>query len=301
MPNVKPATNDVAVSIVIPAFNEELGIEAVVKDLSSAFKNIGLEAPGNLEIIVVDDGSADGTAALAEKSGARVVRQPINRGYGRALLTGIDRAKFDWILIIDADGSYSADDAAKLVCDAPQFDMVIGARQGSLFWGSPLKAFLRWIYLFLASFIAGEKIPDANSGLRLIRKSALGQSMPILCYGFSLTTTMTLSFLSSGRFVKFVPVAYLNRKGSSKVRGLRDIPRTLQIMTQVILFYNPLKFFVVLAALPLALGVGFGACAYLGGRPVWTPVALSCLCFLSSLFVFIAGCLLEGSRIQKSR
>jgi len=268
----------VRVSVVVPCYNEENGVGGVVADLKASLAGAGLKEAEDFEVIVVDDGSDDASAAAAESAGARVLRHPCNRGYGRSLFTGFAAAKFPWVLMIDGDGSYPPEDAARLLPYAPRFDMVVGARQGTLFWGNPLRAFLRWIYLFLAGFVAGEIIPDANSGLRLIRKEAFDSSMPILCYGYSLSTTMTLSFIQGGRFVKFVPIGYRVRTGRSKVRSLRDIPRTLQIMVQIMLYYNPLKFAVFLALPALVL--------------INLPAAFA---------VFFWGCLLESIRLHRKR
>jgi glycosyltransferase involved in cell wall biosynthesis len=289
----------VRVSVVVPAFNEELGIAGVVSGLRAAMEGAGLKASDDYEILVVDDGSSDRTAALAEEAGARVLRHPINRGYGRALLSGFEAARFPWLLMIDADGSYPPGDAAALLPCAPRFDMAIGARQGPLFWGSVLQAFMRWVYLTLASFVAGERIPDANSGLRLIRREALDRSMPVLCYGYSLSTTMTLSFLQGGRFVAFVPVSYIERKGSSKVRGFRDIPRTLQIMLQVILYYNPMKFAVCLAAVPAVFALLSLACY--ATCPKSTDMILFAIFLASALGVFLCGCVLDSMRLNRPR
>ena len=156
--------------------------------------------------------------------------------------------------------------------------MVVGARQGKLFWGSRPKAFMRWTYLTLARFVAGERIPDANSGLRLFRKSAV-KEMPVMCFGYSFTTTMTLSFLAAGRFVRFESIEFTDRVGHSKVKPVRDILRTLQIMTQVIVFYNPLKLFSVLALLCLPAGLAAGWSAGLTGAAVF----FSCGCLLDRL------------------
>jgi glycosyltransferase involved in cell wall biosynthesis len=275
----------VRVSIVVPCYNEELGVGDVILGLHSAMTGAGLKPGEDFEIIVVDDGSGDGSAAAAEKAGARVLRHPCNRGYGRSLLTGFAAARFPWVLMIDGDGSYPPQAAADLLPYAPRFDMIVGARRGTHFWGSPLQAFLRTIYLVLAGFAAGEDIPDANSGLRLIRKEAFDNSMPILCYGYSLSTTMTLSFIQGGRFVKFLPIDYLARMGNSKVRKLRDIPRTLQIMMQVMIYYNPLKFAVFLALLiglisSILVGPLFGVC--------------------SAFLIYFWGCVLDSIRLNRA-
>jgi glycosyltransferase involved in cell wall biosynthesis len=276
------------VSVVIPAFNEEGGIADVVAGLKTAL------AGTEFEILVVDDGSTDDTARKAEAAGARVLRHPANRGYGRSLLTGFEASRYPWVLMSDADGTYPPEEAGKVLAHAPAFDMIVGAREGAIYWGTPLNYFLRWVYLRMASFVAGERIPDANSGFRLIRKEAFDHSMPILCYGYSLSTTMTLSFLQDGRFVKFVPIAFRERAGHSKVRRLRDIPRTLQVMTQVILYYNPLKFAFMLALFPAFLAAIFLLRFFFGGG--FGDLVLCIGCALGFLGVFLCGCILDALR-----
>lgn len=268
------------ISAVIPAFNEENAVAPTINGVRAALEASGLK----FEIITVDDGSADGTAAAAEAAGSKVIRHPVNRGYGRTLLSGIEAAAHEWILIIDADGSYPPAEIARLLPHIPAFDMVVGARQGKLFWGSFVKAFMRWTYLRLARFVAGEHIPDANSGLRVFRKSAV-KEMPVICYGYSFTTTMTLSFLSAGKFVRFEPIEFTDRVGSSKVRPVRDILRTLQIMTQVMIQYNPLKLLVPPAAL-LLLAAAISASAVL---------------LLSAVVFFSTGTILDLLRVQNSK
>lgn len=282
-----------SISVVLPAFNEEGGVADVVTGLAAALKAADLAA---WELLVVDDGSTDKTAAVAEKAGARVVRHPVNMGYGRSLLSGAEAAKHEWLLFLDADGSYRPDEAVGLLEHARGCDMVVGARQGSLFWGRPTKAALRFIQLKLSAFVAGVTIPDTNSGVRLVRKSALEQHLPVRCYGYSLSTTMTLSFIQQSLFVKFVPVSYDPRKGSSKVKLLRDTLRTLQLMLQIILYFNPLKFAVVLAALPAAASLLFFLWLPAGGGGAALIAAV--LCGLAALSCFLAGCVLDAQRLH---
>lgn len=239
--------NDIQLSVVIPAYNEEQIIESVIKEIKEVLSDL------TYEIIVVNDGSTDNTADKLSKLDIKVINHPVNKGYGRSLLTGIENAKYEWVLITDSDGSYPPKEIPKLLDYIPQFDLVIGARKGPLFWGDYKKAILRYIYLKITQFVAGEKVEDPNSGLRIFRKSDIKKYMPIMCYGYSFTTTMTLSYIQSARFVKFVPIEFTERTGKSKVRMFRDILRTLQLMTQIILYYNPLKFFVVLFLLTLPL------------------------------------------------
>lgn len=283
---------DLSVSAVIPAYNETGAIADVVKGVREALKRCAK----TVEVVVVDDGSLDGTGEAARAAGATVVRHPVNRGYGAALRTGVNAAKHDWVLMTDADGSYPCEEIDKLFDGVPDFDLVIGARTGTHFWGSPWSALLRTIYLRVASFIVGEKLPDANSGLRLVRRAALMNMGPVECLGFSYSTTMTLSFLQAGRFVKFVPIAFSARVGRSKVRKVRDMLRTLHLMTEVLIVYNPLKLFVVLAAafaLPAAAAL---ALCVVSGNGVFLLAAM--FLTLCALLCFLFGCLLDALRMH---
>lgn len=288
----------IPLSVVIPAYNEEAGIAMVVAGIRRELERAGWRREEDYEVLVVDDGSADATAAAAGGD-ARVVRHPCNLGYGKALLTGFREARFDWVLTIDGDGSYPPEEIGKLLPFAPAFDMVVGARQGTFFWGDPHRALLRWIQLWLSSFIAGIDIPDVNSGLRLVRKASERLHMPVRCYGYSFSTTITLSFIRESLPVKFVPIEYCRRVGRSKVHFVRDTLRTLQLMLEIILYFNPLKFCVVLALFPL-VPAALLALRYLFSPHFGDLLALL-LCALASLTTFLAGCLLGAIRLHLRR
>ena len=116
-----------AVTVVIPAYNEGDHVAQQVRDVQTT-----LAATGWLfEVIVVDDGSRDATATEADSTGALVLRRLENRGYGAALKLGISRAKYDWILITDADGTYPVAAIPALLAEADRNEMVIGGRLGA--------------------------------------------------------------------------------------------------------------------------------------------------------------------------
>jgi glycosyltransferase involved in cell wall biosynthesis len=239
------------ISVVIPAYNEAAAIERTVSDIRAA---LGL---GPLfEIIVIDDGSTDQTGAIARKSGAKVIRHPHNIGYGRALKDGITAAVYETIVIIDADGTYPAREIPRIVAELDRgFDLAVGARSGDAVNDSWIKAPLRRLLKFLVEFTSGRRVPDVNSGLRAFRRSAIVPYFPQLCDTFSFTTSMTLAYLLTGRFVSYVPITYGERVGTTKVRLLRDTLRTLQYIVQGIVYYNPVKMFLLLSAGAFAVGL----------------------------------------------
>src|SRR5512147_2166628 len=122
-PNHPTAQLPNSTSVVVPAFNEGPSIGALVTDLRSA-------ADWH-EILVVDDGSQDGTGDRATAAGARVIRHPYNKGNGAAVKTGIRQATGECILIMDADGQHRPADAARLVSHLDAYDLVVGARSAT--------------------------------------------------------------------------------------------------------------------------------------------------------------------------
>lgn len=237
------------VSIVIPAYDEENGIELTVRSIHEVFDHIGFK---NYEIVVVDDGSSDRTAQRAREAGARVVTHPHNVGYGRSLKDGIAASRYDTVVITDADGTYPVEQIPALLQQyARGFDMVVGQRTGGYYRESAIKAPLRSILKLLVEYTAGRRIPDINSGLRVFRRETVMPYFQHLCDTFSFTTSLTLAYMMTGRFVTYLPMEYHSRIGKTKVRLFRESLRTLQYIVQAIIYYNPLKIFLMMSALCL--------------------------------------------------
>ncbi len=282
-----------AVSVVIPAYNEGAHVAEQVRAVQLVMKETGWP----FEIIVIDDGSADGTAKAAAETGVRVLRFRRNRGYGAALKAGISAARYDWVLITDADGTYPPSAIPKLLAAAPGNEMVVGGRTGQTvkvpLARRPAKSFLRW----LASFLAGQEIPDINSGLRLMRKDFVKHYEHLLPQGFSFTTTITLAAACNGHPVEYVPIDYLERRGESKIRPRHAYDFTLLILRTVV-FFNPLKVFLPLGGL-LALA-GLAKFAYDITRDNLSESAV--LALLGALIVWAVGLLADqNSRIAMHR
>jgi len=241
------------ISVVIPAHNEEAGVAPTVQRIASVLQNAGLKP---FEIIVVDDASTDATRQVAEAAGARVVSHVKNFGYGKALKTGIEAAAYDIICITDADGTYEIEAIPRLAEQYNRgFDMVVGTRTGKHYRESSLKAPLRLILKGLVEFAAGQHIPDINSGLRLFSRTTIRDYFPHLCNTFSFTTSATLAYMLTQRSVGYQKIEYGARIGKTKVRLFRDALRTLHYIVQAILYYDPIKIFLIMAALALLLAV----------------------------------------------
>ncbi len=229
------------ISIVIPAFNEE---NAIINTIEKIIKVLTPSGIKEYEIIIVDDGSSDNTSELVKNSGAILVRHPHNIGYGNSLKSGIKSASFDTIVITDADDTYPLDRIPDLLKEYRNgFNMVVGKREGKNYEESFFKKVLRSILKKLVEFTAGRKIPDVNSGLRIFSKKEIMPYFNTLCGGFSFTTSLTLAYMMTGKFVKYLPISYSKRKGKSKVHLLRDSLRTTQFIIESILYYNPIKIF----------------------------------------------------------
>ena len=242
-------TSPEGVSVVVPAFNEEQGIAATLQELRPVLEGLGRP----WELLVVDDGSTDATADIASREGATVVRVVKNRGYGAALKTGIARAQYDLLIITDADGTYPAGAIPALLEYAPDYDMVVGARTGADVNVPTVRRPAKWVLRRLASYLAGQTIPDLNSGLRVVRRALVERYLHLLPSGFSFTTTITLAALCSDALVHYHPIDYRTRMGSSKIRAGHALDFLILILRTVV-FFNPLKVFLPVGAVLFLIG-----------------------------------------------
>tara|TARA_B100000965_G_scaffold363853_1_gene346953 strand:+ start:8402 stop:9262 length:861 start_codon:yes stop_codon:yes gene_type:complete len=247
------------VSVIIPALNEEGAISDTVKRVEAVLESAQIKP---FEIIVVDDGSSDRTGELASAAGARVIRNPHNVGYGRSLKIGVTAAANDTIVITDADGTYPIEEIPTLLDRYKEgFDMVVGERRGEHYRGSAIKWPMRILLRFLVEWTAGRSIPDINSGLRVFSRGTSMAFFGHLCDTFSFTTSLTLAYMMTSKFVSYLPIDYHERLGKTKVRLWRDSMRTLQYIVQAVLYYDPLKIFVLMTiacCLIAAVSVGIG-------------------------------------------
>ncbi|MDF3033497.1 MAG: glycosyltransferase family 2 protein [Alphaproteobacteria bacterium] len=238
------------ISVVIPAYNEEDAILGTIDQIQKVMSDLKISP---WEVVVVDDGSRDETSTrlkTIESSSVKMISHPHNLGYGKSLKDGISSAKYDTIVITDADLTYPFEQLGSLLKEYEKgFDMIVGKRTGKFYRESILKSPLRKILKFLVEYTAGRSIPDINSGFRIFSKPTVVKYFKHLCDTFSFTTSMTLAYMMTGKTVSYVEIPYYERNGKTKVRLIRDSLRTLQYILQAINYYNPLKIFLLFAIL----------------------------------------------------
>jgi len=239
-------------SIVIPTHNEEKAIGAVLDELIEVLEGQAYE------IIVVDDGSTDNTAKIAQEKEAgkyvKLIQHPYNKGYGAALKAGIKNATNDLILIIDGDGSYPVKAIPELLKEADEYDMVVGARIGKEVKIQLYRRPAKWFLSKLANYLAETKIPDLNSGMRIFRKKDVEKFLNILPSKFSFTTTMTLAYHNTELSVKYVPINYYKRAGKSKIKPFSDGFNFIMLIVRTITYFNPLKIFLPISIVLFVFG-----------------------------------------------
>ena len=249
-PNISEQPTYPPISIIIPAYNKERAIATQIE----AVKNVLNTNNITHELIVVDDGSTDNTAKEAKRSDICLIHHPENRGYGAALKTGINAAKNETIVIIDADVTYPAEAIPSLLTKTREYDMVVGARIGSNVHIPFIRKPAKWFLQKLAGYLAGRPIPDLNSGLRVMKKPIIETFYSILPSGFSFTTTITLAFLCNDYSVYYLPIEYKKRVGDSKIRPVHAYYFLLLIL-RTIVYFNPLKVFLPLGGILFTAGL----------------------------------------------
>lgn len=239
------------ISLIVPAYNEERNIKKTIEDIKNSARN----SKHSIEIIVVDDGSTDKTAKiLSSIKGIKVLKHSANRGYGASLKTGIRNSKADYIMIIDADGTYPASAIPELVKDADKHDMVVGARIGEAvkipFFRKPAKWFLK----HFAQYLTKARIPDLNSGLRIFKREIALRFMNLFPDGFSFTTTLTIACLTNDCSIKYAPINYYERKGKSKIHPIKDLIGFTNLIFRLAILFKPLNVFMPISIVLFVAG-----------------------------------------------
>jgi glycosyltransferase involved in cell wall biosynthesis len=278
------------VSILLPAYNEAQVIGSVIERIRAV-------APAGeaWEIIVVDDGSDDGTGDAAAAAGARVVRHPYNKGNGAAVKSALRAARGAQICLLDADGQHDPGEIPRMLARLEDYDLIIGARSGGAGGG-----WTRWLgntfYNRLASYLSGRRILDVTSGFRAARLAPMAEFIPLYPNGFSYPITSTLSLIKAGYNVDFEPISVSKRVGTSKIRILRDGTRFVMIALRIVSLFSPLRIFLPVAISLFALGAGYGIWTIFTELHVTNTSVLLCL---AALLVFLIGLVSEQIALMR--
>jgi glycosyltransferase involved in cell wall biosynthesis len=268
-------------SVIVPAFNEGAAIAAVVAALKAG-------APWH-EVIVVDDGSSDDTAAQAGAAGAIVVRHPYNKGNGAAVKSGVRRATGEHVLIVDGDGQHRPSDATRLVARLGDYDLVVGARSAAT-QATSARRLGNAALNRLAGYLTERPIPDLTSGFRAASRARLLEFLHLLPNGFSTPTTTTMAFIKAGYSVAFEPIEAEQRLGKSKIKLARDGAKFFLILLKMITIFSPLRVFVPVSLVTFATGSLYA---------VWTiyreshVTNSSVLLIMLSVVIFLVGLVSE--------
>ena len=271
-----------SLSIIIPAKNEATAIGTVVETAREAWPDA--------EVIVVDDGSTDDTAAVAGEAGAKVIGHPESLGNGAAIKSGARAASGDVLAFMDGDGQHDAREFEPLLARLDDgYDMAIGARDtGS--HANVGRLFANGLYNAIASLMSDRRILDLTSGFRVVRGDKFREFLYLLPNGFSYPTTITMAFLRSGYPITFEPIRAARRVGKSHIRPLRDGVRFFIIIFKIATLYAPLKIFLPISGLFFATGLGYYAYTYItAGR----FTNMSMLIISASVIIFLIGLISE--------
>lgn len=272
------------ISVILPSYNEEASIGAVLEGIHSTLKG------QDYEIIVVNDGSTDKTLSIAESSGARVVNHPYNIGNGAAIKAGIRAAEGRILVFMDADGQHNPEEIPNLLKLIGPYDMAVGARM------SPRNSSMhrRWANIFyniFASYMIGKKIYDLTSGFRAVKADVAKKFAYLLPNTFSYPSTLTMALFRAGYSVTYTPINIRKRIGTSKVNILRDGTRFVMIIIKIATFFSPLRVFMPVSISLFTVGVGYAIFKIIVLHTRYTP--FSVLLINTSVIIFFMGLISE--------
>ena len=277
----KQSNTQLSVTILLPAYNEELAISATIQKIK--------ELHPDFEVLVVDDGSTDNTMQAAMDAGANVWPHPYNIGNGAAIKTGLRCAQGDWVVMMDADGQHKPEDIIELLEHRNDFDMVVGARSRDSETSFHRDAANK-LYNWFASYVTKFNVEDLTSGFRLMKTDVARQYIYLLPNTFSYPSTLTMAYLRSGRSVKYIPIKTLTRKGKSKIKLLSDGVRFFLIISKVATLFSPLRVFLPISIFLFCTGFFYYAYTFLTAARFSN---MSALLFSSSLIIFMMGLISE--------
>ena len=272
------------ICVILPAYNEAPALGTVLDRL------LPIARKHAWEVIVVNDGSADGTAKIGEDHGVRVISHAHNRGYGASLKTGTEATNADIVVFMDSDGQQDENDILRLLEYADRYDMVVGARTDESYV-DPRRLLGKRLLCWFAHYLAKETIPDINSGFRAFRRDVLLRYLHLMPQGFSFSTTSTFAMMKGGHKIKWIPIRTDKRIGRSTVKQLRDGPETLVLMLRLAVLFDPMRVFMPISGVLILLAA---AVTVLNFALYRRAVPASAVLFgISAVIIFMLGLLTD--------
>lgn len=245
------------VSILIPVYNEEIGIKLLLDRM------IAMKLHETYEIIIVNDGSSDKSLEVVKTFPVKVYSHSVNKGYGAALKTGIRKAHGSKVIILDSDGQHDPAQIPQIAAMLDDHEMVIGTRDKDSFQVKTRqvgKKVIRWV----GEYLVEQKLPDYNSGYRGFHTELIKGMLHMMPNGFSFSTTSTLAFLKEGYSIGTIPIKVEERVGrSSNVKFFKDGAKTMMLILRIIMLFNPLKIFFPASFVFTLAGIAYGVYGYL--------------------------------------
>ena len=280
------------VTVVIPVYNEEVGIQKLLN------KIIELKLNETYEILVINDGSSDQSLEVIKKYPVKVYSHNANKGYGAALKTGIRKAHGDKVIILDSDGQHEPDQIRVMAGLLDEYEMVIGTRDKESFQVKTRqlgKRVIRWV----GEFLVEQKLPDYNSGYRGFNRELIKGMLHIMPNGFSFSTTSTLAFLKEGYSIGTIPIRVEERVGrSSNVNFFRDGAKTLMLIMRIIMLFNPLKIFLPASVFITLVGIAYGIYGFMIAQRFSNGAIVVTIL---GMFVFFIGLVADQISIMNRR
>lgn len=276
-----PQTHN-TISVVIPAKNEARSLQELIPRVRAVLPDA--------ELLVIDDGSTDNSAVVAEEQGARVLRHPYSMGNGAAIKTGARAARGDILVFLDADGQHDPADIPRLLKKIEEgYDMAVGARDAAS-QASLGRRLANGIYNRLAGYITGRSIADLTSGFRAARARRFREFLYLFPNGFSYPTTSTMAFFRAGYSVTFVPIRASKRTGRSHIRPFQDGVRFFLIIFRIGSLYSPLKIFLPISVFFFLLGASHYLYTFITSSRFTN---MSALLLSTSVLIFLIGLVSE--------
>ena len=260
-----------SLSIIIPAKNESQSLNKLLNKIAMIYPHA--------EIILVNDGSTDNTAQIAQHYNIKTINHPYCMGNGAAIKSGVRSSTGEVLVFMDADGQHNPEDISRLLDKIEEgHDMAVGARD-SLSQASLARFAANTLYNYFASFMVNHRVEDLTSGFRAVRSNKFKEFLHLLPNGFSYPTTITMAFFRAGYSVAYIPINASKRIGKSHISPIKDGFRFLLIIFKVGTLYSPLKLFFPIAMLHILLGLGYYAYTFYAESRI----------SLATLFLLIAG------------